>query len=132
MGIDDSDRRDFTRIRTSVQVRYKFLSSAVRDPEFETVFEGSTINLSLGGLLLVGGIAKIEWVKDLLLGHIQIGVNLALPTSATPVKALTRLSWIEARDPDAMAFRMGLRIVDLPAESRSHLSEFLTREARIP
>jgi hypothetical protein len=126
------DRREFARLRHAVPVRYKFLSGSVKDPEMETVFEGSTINVSLGGLLLVGPIGKIEWLKDLLLGHIQVGVNLSLPTALNPVKALTRLSWIEAKDPDTISFRLGLRILDISPENRGALSEFLSRETRIP
>jgi len=128
----ESDRRSFPRVRKAVPVRFKFLSSSVKDPEIEAVYEGSTQDLSLGGLLLLGPVPRMEWLKDLLLGHIQIGINLALPTSFTTVKALTRLSWIEARDPDALTFRMGLRVVDIPSDSRSALSDFLSKETRIP
>lgn len=126
------ERREFARIRHALAVRYKFLSGSVKDPEMEAILDGTTSNLSLGGLLLVGPLGKVDWLKDLLLGRIQVGVNIALPTSVDPVKALTRLSWIEAKEPDTVTYRMGLRILDISAESRGALSEFLSRETRIP
>src|SRR3990172_5432128 len=110
--MDDVDRRDFTRIRTSVTVRYKFLSGSVRDPEFETVFEGSTINLSLGGLLLVGGIAKIDWVKDLLLDGWGIGDRG--PGDARALASTPFLDGLEREWPAAQLAASGLD-VGLPA-----------------
>jgi len=132
MDRDESERREYARIRRAMEVRFKYISGTVKDPEIDLVYEGSTLNVSMGGLLLVGPIPRMEWLKDLLLGHIQVGVNLTVPLNVAPVKALTRLSWIEAREPQALTFRMGLRILDMPADHRRILSDFLSRETRIP
>lgn len=128
----DSDRRDFPRMRRAVTVRYKFISSSVQDDEMALVCEGTTHNISISGLLLVGPIPRLEWAKDLLVGRMNIGINFLLPGDGDPVKALARVAWLEARDEHALAFRMGLRFVDVPADHRARLSEFLMKESVIP
>lgn len=129
---NESDRREFPRLRCALTVRYKFISSSVKDPGMEQVFEGTTGNLSMGGLLMTGPISNLDWVKDLLIGRINVGLNLFLAGRDDPVKALAKMSWLEAKDEEALYFRFGLRVVDMPAEHRRILSEFLiTQQTQI-
>lgn len=124
----ESDRRDYPRLKKSIPIRYKFLSSTVKDPAMERICDGTTANISMGGLLLVGPIPRMDWLKDLLLGKINIGLNLVIPTSVYPVKVLTRVAWLEATDEQAINMRIGLRIIDVPADHRKTLSDYLTAE----
>jgi hypothetical protein len=123
----ESDRRDFPRLKQSVPVRYKFMSSSVKDEAMEQVCDGMTNALSMGGLLLVGRIPVMDWTKDLLLGKITIGINLYLPGTTTPVKFPTRCLWIEAAEQGSINMKIGLRILDMGPEQRRMVSEFLTR-----
>ncbi len=132
MPASESDRREFPRLRCKLLIRYKMLSTAVQDPGMDQVFEGTTTNLSMGGLLLTGPIPNLDWVKDLLLGRINVGLNFLLPGQEVPAKALAKISWLEAKDEEAMSFRIGLRIVDMPADHRRTLSEFLMQQSEIP
>jgi hypothetical protein len=97
----------------------------------ERVLDGSTKDLSLGGMMLTGPVPRLDWVKDLLLGRISIGVNLALPPDGTVVKVLTRVAWLEAIEENAISLRMGLRAVDIPADHRKILSDFLATETSV-
>jgi hypothetical protein len=124
----ESDRRDYPRLKKSVSVRYKFLSSTVKDPAMERICDGVTQNISMGGLLLVGPVPRLDWLKDLLLGRINIGVNLVVPAQVYPIKVLTRVAWLEATDEQAMNMRIGLRILEVPPDQRKALSDFLTME----
>ena len=128
----ESDRRDFPRLRRSIPVRYKFLSSTVKEDALERVCEGSTQDLSIGGMLLTGPVSRLEWVKDLLIGRMDIGVNLQLPGNDVPVKALGRVAWLEAADAEAMSMRIGLRFLDMPPDHRRVLSDFLMKETAVP
>ena len=128
MAPTESDRRDYPRLKRSLPLRFKFLSSSVQDPAFDRVCDGATHNISLGGMLLVGPIPKLDWLKDMLVGRISVGVNLHLPGHENPIKVLTRVAWIEAVDQDAISIRMGLRIIDIPSEQRKILSDFLLVE----
>jgi len=128
MSSSESDRREYPRLKRSLPLRYKFISSSIKDPGLDRVCDGSTHNISLGGLLMVGPIPKLDWLKDMLIGRISVGVNFHLPGQENPVKALTRVAWIEAMDQEALSMRMGLRIIELPAEQRKILGDFLFTE----
>ena len=132
MGSTDSDRREFTRLRSALAVRYKFISSSERDPLMERICEGTTANISVGGLLLLGPLPKMEWLKDLLVGRMSIGINLTLSLGDKPIKALTRIIWVEAMEEGEVGLRMGLRIVEMPPDHRRMLSDFLIRETSVP
>jgi hypothetical protein len=131
MPPSDSDRREFPRLKRSIPVRYKFLSSTVRDPAMERVCDGVTQNLSIGGMMLNGPIPRLDWVKDLLIGRMDIGVNLLVPGLETPTKFLTKVAWIEATDEEAMNLHMGLRILEIPSDHRRVLTDFLIRETAV-
>ena len=128
----ESDRRDFPRLRRSIAVRYKFLSSTVKDEAMDRVCEGSTQDLSIGGMLLVGPVPRMDWLKDLLLGRIDIGVNLQIPGVEFPVKALTRVAWLESVDEEALCLRIGLRVLEMPPDQRRLLSDYLMKETAVP
>jgi len=125
----ESERREFPRLKHAIPVRYKFMSSAVQDEAMERVCDGMTQNVSLGGLLLVGTVPRLEWLKDLLVGRITLGVNLYIPGSEHPIKFLTRVTWIEAAEEQSINMRLGLRILEIPPDQRRVLSEFLTRQS---
>ena len=131
MSPTESDRRDYPRLKRSLPLRFKFISSAFQDPALDRVNDGATHNISLGGLLLVGPIPKLDWLKELLIGRISVGVNFLIPGHDIPVKALTRVAWIEAVDQEAISMRMGLRIIDIPSEQRKVLSDFLITETAV-
>ncbi len=87
----NSERREFIRVRAELPVKYKLLSD---DAGFESdeILEGTTKNLSGGGLLLVGNIPNTDWITALLMERIVIGINLFLPDEGEAVKALTRVA----------------------------------------
>jgi PilZ domain-containing protein len=124
---EDSERREYPRLRFSVPVRYKFISSHVKDPVMDRVCDGVTHNLSMGGMRLEGPIPRLEWLKDLLLGRITVGVNLHFPGNPNPAKVLARLAWLEAAEPDSINMSFGLRILEIPPDHRKVLSEFLIK-----
>jgi PilZ domain-containing protein len=124
---EDSERREYPRLRHSVPVRYKFISPHVKDAAMDRVCDGVTQNLSMGGMLLLGPIPRLEWLKDLLLGRINIGVNLYFPGNPTPAKVLARVAWVEAAEANAINMNIGLRILEIPPDHRKVLSDFLTK-----
>lgn len=89
------ERREFVRINISLPVRYKFLSPGA-DKKSDDVFNGTTTNLSAGGMLLVGKIPSDDWLGDLLLQRVVLGINVLLPESQEPIKLLARVRWIES------------------------------------
>jgi hypothetical protein len=112
------------RIRTEIPVRYKFLSKAVNVPT--EVFEGTTGDLGGGGLLLVGRLPDDAMYVSLLQQQVVVGVNLMLPSSPEPVKALCRASWIEASDTQHKV-AIGLKFKEISRDSLDEIFRYVIK-----
>lgn len=123
----EQERREFVRVKIEIPLRYKFLGKNATGPEFDTIHEGTTSNVSGGGFLLIGKIPKLEWIPDLLMQKIVVGVNLQLPTMDTAIKALTRVAWIETIDEKTLQAALGLRFRDITLQDRDKIFQFVIR-----
>lgn len=121
------EKREFIRIRCDVPVRYKFISKEVIDPDFEKIYDGTTNNLGGGGLLLVGTVPKPVWLTQLLTHKILVGINLLLPNVETPVKALTRVAWIERKDEKSEKLNFGLNFRDIASSDKDKIFQFIIK-----
>ena len=120
----DSERRVFVRVNTDIPLRYKFLSK-VLDLGTDQIYEGTTSNIAGGGCLLHGKVPSLNWIPALLMGKIQLGINLLLPSMDVPVKALCRISWIEAIQEGSDRLVMGLKYLDIQKEMQDEIREKL-------
>jgi c-di-GMP-binding flagellar brake protein YcgR len=120
------EKRDFVRVHTDIPVRYKFLSRSI-PLESEGIFEGTTSNLSGSGILLVGKIPGMSWIPGLLMGEILIGVNLLLPSIDVPIKALTRVAWVEAFEKGSDKCAMGLRFKEISKENQDEILKYIIK-----
>ena len=127
MASFESDRREFTRVRVSVPVRYKFLHSEIEHPDLEKIWEGSTSNLSGSGLLMKVRVPHLDWVTLLLTGKMKVGVNLILPTYELPVKALCRVSWMESMDPATQKMYIGLTFREIGREAQDEIVQYIIK-----
>jgi c-di-GMP-binding flagellar brake protein YcgR len=124
----ESERREFVRIRVSLPVRYKFLSRDLDGtPEGDEIHEGSTNNISGGGLLLKARVPHLQWLPDLLMQKMVIGMNLILPHDDMPVKALTRVAWIEALEEGSQKAQLGLRFKEISQEDEDRILQYIIR-----
>jgi c-di-GMP-binding flagellar brake protein YcgR len=121
----EPERREFVRVKVEVPVRYMFLCKTIRDPEMERIYEGTTSNIGAGGILLVGQIPKLEYIPEMLLQHIVLGLNIFLPQLQEPIKALARVSWVETIDEQTRKGGMGLRFRDIPLADRDKIFRFV-------
>jgi c-di-GMP-binding flagellar brake protein YcgR len=122
----ESEKREFVRVHTDIPVRYKFLSRSI-PIEAEGVFEGTTANLSGSGLLLTGKLPGVSWIPGLLMGDILLGVNILIPSLDMPVKALTRVGWVEAFQRGSEKCAMGLRYQDISKENQDELLRYIIK-----
>ena len=122
----EPERREFVRVTADIIVRYKFLST---DPfrKFEEIYEGKTNNISGGGLLLVGKIPDFKMITELLMQRIVVGVNIILPSNPEPIKALSRVAWIEAIDESSQECAMGLKFKEITKEHQDKIFQFIIR-----
>ena len=121
-----SARVEFTRLHTEVPIRYKFLSKTI-DLGTEQIFEGTTAKLGGVGCLLTGRIPSFNWIPALLLGKIMIGVNMLLPSSDEPIKALCKVLWIEAMSEGSDRCTLGIEFVDIPKDCEDSITKYLIK-----
>ncbi len=121
--LDGFERREFIRVKVKVPVAYKFFSTTGDSP-FDEIFEGHTSNISRNGLLLEGQLPEKDMAAPLLLGKLIIGVNLFLPNQEAPVKALTRVKWIEATSDETISC-LGLHFKEITKESIDWILKFI-------
>jgi hypothetical protein len=121
-----TSKRDFVHVNTDIPIRYKFLSKSV-PVDSEGIFEGTTTNLSGSGLLLVGKIPSISWIPGLLTEEIVIGVNLILPSFEMPIKALTRVAWVEAIVKGSDRCAMGLKFKEISKDSQDEVLKYIIK-----
>ncbi|MFH1227224.1 MAG: PilZ domain-containing protein [Planctomycetota bacterium] len=123
----DQDRREYIRVNIDISVRYKFLAKHIKDQKIEDIYQGITNNVSGGGILLVGVVPDIGWLSDLLMQRIVIGINFALPGDQEIIKALTRVSWIDAMGENSKQCQMGLKFKEITSQDRDKIFKFIIR-----
>lgn len=119
------ENREFMRIKTEVPVRFRFLSDLVKAPEMRVVHEGATANLSGGGILLVGCVPHEQWIPELLMEKILVGVEIEIPDLEDPIRALTRVAWVETVDVDTMKCHMGLKFKEITQRSQDRIFQYI-------
>lgn len=120
------ERRQFVRLATDIPVRYKFLSRVI-DLGSDGIYEGRTGNVSAGGCLMVGKIPNLNWIPALLMGKILVGVNLLLPSSDEPIKALSVVTWMEAFKEPSEPVTFGIAFNDLAKQYQDDIMKFIIR-----
>lgn len=121
------EKREFVRIKVDIPIRYKYLSREVELGDDDKVFEGGTRNISGAGMLLIGKLPNPAWLTPLLMEKIVIGVNIMLPSVTEPIKALTRVAWIEAMPEGPDRCVMGLKFKEITKESQDSIFKYVIR-----
>jgi len=125
------EKRKFIRLPIAVPVRYKFLSREMSGPDMETVHEGISQNVGAGGLLLRGKLKNPGWIAMLLTHKMYIGVNIMLPSSERPVKALCRAMWSSAFPNEGGAIVIGLEFQEITNTDQDIITQYIIR-AQMP
>ncbi len=121
------ERREFIRVTEECAVEYRFLGDA-DSIDSQAVYQGRTNNLSGGGLKLLGPLPNPDWVPMLLLGKVALAVGISLPGEATPARAVARIAWIEAAEPEVHEFLLGLRFREIAPDDRERIIQFIIRK----
>lgn len=121
----ERERREFVRVKSEVAVRYRFLS---HDPSFEATgyTDGTTRDVSGGGVLMVALVPDADWIPGLLTERIFLGIELDLPGGDEPVRALTRAAWVQAdvqaKDDGCL---MGLRFKEITRDDLDRVFKYV-------
>jgi hypothetical protein len=124
--IGGSLRLEFTKLPTDLSIRYKFLAKTI-DLGTDQIYEGTTGKLGGGGCLLTGKVESLSWIPALLMGKILIGVNLLVPSSDYPIKALAKVLWVEAIAEGSDRVTFGVEFVDIPKDCQDQITKYLIK-----
>jgi len=122
----NSARREFVRVHTDIPVRFKFLSKEI-ELGSDQISEGTTNSISGGGLLLQGRVPSLNWIPAMLMGKIHIGINILLPSSDEPIKALCACSWIEEITEGSERCTIGLRFENIEKDKQDQILKYLIK-----
>jgi len=125
------EKRQFIRLPMAVPVRYKFLSREKTSPEMDSVREGVSQNIGAGGLLMRGKLPDTDWLGLLLTRRMFVGVNILLPNSERPIKALCRVIWSSAVEEDQDQIVMGLEFQESTHADQDQITQYIIR-AQMP
>ncbi|NUN48031.1 MAG: PilZ domain-containing protein [Candidatus Brocadiae bacterium] len=128
---ESTRERPLVRLRQPAEVRYKFLSKTRQDPEQNEIYEGTAPSLSSVGCLLDGKIPRIDWLADLLMQKMVLGVNLLLPPDPEPLKVLGEVHWIERIDEETGRCRIRLSFREITQADRNRIFTFQVK-AQLP
>ncbi|MEK7487636.1 MAG: PilZ domain-containing protein [Planctomycetota bacterium] len=121
------DKRIHPRFQLQVPIKYKFINRNISQssPKIEQIYDGVTTNISEGGLLFVITLPELEWVTELLLQKMILGVNLILEEG--PIKALCRTCWIGNISVLSETYRatIGLEFKEINYEDREKIKRNL-------
>jgi c-di-GMP-binding flagellar brake protein YcgR len=118
------ERRKYYRLNFELDVRYKFVSQVLQIQQ-NKFFEGKSNNISIGGILLKGVVPEISYISGLFLGEIRILLYIFLPLQDEPIKAIGELRHIEIVDKNIKLYTMGLEFIEITAENKNRLTEFI-------
>jgi len=121
----ETENRAFTRVRTQVPVEFKFFSNFISDGRMDQTYRGTTSNLSGGGLLLSCDVPDPDWMPEMLLGKVVLGVKIELPGASEPVKAMARVAWIEDPGKRGVPFLLGIKFKEITRDGHDQLLEFI-------
>lgn len=127
MSIPSIEQRVFHRLNLHLQVSYRLVSARTgQGPELS---DGTTVNLSAGGLLLAIPTIAPNVVPELLEGNGTVVVRFALGQQGAPIEARCRVVWMQGPKARGDGFQLGLKFVDLPPAERERLHAFVTDNA---
>jgi len=107
--------REYLRVPVAFPVHYRFVAHARSETR---VLAGRTVDLSGGGLRLVGPLPDPKWIPELLTESMRVAVAIELATGRF-AKALARVVWVDtdqAHAPD-IVFGLSFRRIDKPTQS---------------
>lgn len=121
----EPERREFIRTKVVLPVKYKFLCHYRQDAELGNVYDGKTHNISSKGLLLEGRIPNFDWLPELLMHKMAVGMNIMIPNQANPVKALGRIVWIETIDQQTLSCKVGIQFREISKEHEDMIVKYV-------
>lgn len=127
MSIPSIEQRVFHRLNLQLQVSYRVVTA--RTGQGPELADGTTVNLSAGGMLLAIPTISQHAVPELLEGQGTLVVRFVPGKDVPAIEARCRVVWMQGPKARGDGFQLGLKFVDLPAAERERLHTFVTEHA---
>jgi len=121
----ESEKREFVRVGVAVPVKFRLISQSPDVTVPDEYYDGETQNIGAGGLLLVGPIVQGDFITNLLIQKIVVGVRIYLPGEDDPVEVLCRAAWLEAIDQEDNRCSLGLAFKEITSDAQDTLFRFI-------
>ena len=107
------DKRRFKRVGADLSLEYRDLKKGAELPK------GSLLkNISEGGVCFNS--------KDFMSLACRLIVNITLPNSQKPIKAISKVAWIR-RLPIGDQYELGNQFLEITKEDKAHISDFVNK-----
>ncbi len=115
--------------KNKITVAYKFLTKD-KKVLIDDIFFGKLIDLSNGGMQILGKIPNLKWCLDLGSGEILLGCNIAI--FSEKIKVLGQVRWLKSAEIDKEKMehqhRLGIKFLEIDKKCTSFLKSFLIKK----
>jgi c-di-GMP-binding flagellar brake protein YcgR len=125
-----SDRRQSVRLSKELSSKFMLIDEE-KSAEITNVRSASIRNISAGGALMECTDLKDEWIEGLVSGMIKVALEIEVPESENPVRALARAVWFSKIDKDEKTkqekYILGLKFVDITTASQDIIRNYIIK-----
>ncbi|MFH1338964.1 MAG: PilZ domain-containing protein [Candidatus Omnitrophota bacterium] len=124
------DRRQSVRLSRELPSRFMLIDED-KSAEITGVCSGSVRNISAGGALMECYDLSDAWIEGLVSGMIKVAVEIEVPESEAPVRALARAAWFSKiekdEEKDKEKYILGLQFVDITTASQDIIRNYIIK-----
>jgi c-di-GMP-binding flagellar brake protein YcgR len=124
------DRRQSVRLSREMPAKFMLIDEE-KSAEITDVRSGSIRNISAGGALMECTDLNEEWIEGLVSGMIKAALEIEVPESESPVRALARAVWFSKIDKDEKTkkqkYILGLQFVDITTASQDIIRNYIIK-----
>ncbi len=121
------DKREYFRLPLAINVEYKFLTREISGSDSNATYQGTTSDLSAGGMLLQARLPDRNWLGDLLSQKRFMGMQIKLPNLPGPIRALCRVVWLSPVEDEDDTYDMGVEFYSITETDRDAVTDFIIR-----
>ena len=124
------DRRGGVRLSRKLIAKFMLVNEETAE-ELTGLEMGSVLNISAGGALLEVETLKEEWIEGLISGVIKVALDIEVPTSNDPVRALSRAVWFSkinaSKEKGKDRYILGLRFLDITTACQDIIRDYIIK-----
>lgn len=124
------DRRQSVRLSRELPAKFMLIDEE-KSAEITDVRSGSIRNISAGGALMECADLNEEWIEGLISGMIKAALEIEVPESESPVRAMARAVWFSKIDKDEKTkkqeYILGLKFIDITTASQDIIRNYIIK-----